>query len=231
MRKLAMAAVVLFAASVARADDPEMNLFISPSGQPFIAPKTDPYPIVAWFNETDTNHDGQIDLAEFRADAERFFTVLDRNKDGVLDSLEIAIYEHYYVPEILNPSSADAGGLLLRVNMQYGGGGMGGGGRGGMGQVDPGGGGSSDDSPPRQRLNTDQGAVHFSLFAEPEPVLSADRNLDGFVTLKEFQAQADRHFLALDVKKRGYFTLDDLPKTAAEREGKAKRVKTLAPPR
>jgi hypothetical protein len=222
MRKTVLAAIALLAASVAHADDGDFNLFISPSGQPFVAPKTEPYPIVAWFNETDANHDGRIDLAEFRADAERFFTVLDRNKDGVLDSLEIAIYEHYYVPEILNPRSSDAGGLLMRVNLQYGGGGMGGGGRGGMGQIDPGGG-SSDDSTPRQRLNTDQGAVHFSLFSAPEPVLSADRNLDGFVTLKEFQAQADRHFAVLDVQKRGFFTLDDLPQTPAERESKAKR--------
>ena len=149
----------------------------------------------------------RVDLAEFRADAERFFTVLDRNKDGVLDSGEIAIYEHYYVPEILGPNTADAGGLLVRVRLQSG---------------------DSSDTPPRQSLNTQQGAVLFSLFREPEPVLSADRNIDGFVTLKEFQAQADRHFLVLDVQKRGYFTLDDLPQTGAERAAKAKRVRTTA---
>jgi hypothetical protein len=224
MRNMALAAMLLLAASGARAADVDNNLFISPCGQPFVAPVTDPYPIVLWFNATDTNHDGKIDQAEFRADAERFFALLDRNKDGVLDSLEIAIYEHFYVPEILNPNSADAGGLLVRVAMQ----------RGGAGGIDPGGGGGGgggDDLPKRQRLDTDQGAVRFSLFSEPEPVLSADRNLDGLVSLKEFQAQADRHFVALDVQKRGYLTLDDLPKTEAERAAKAKRVKTAAPTR
>jgi hypothetical protein len=206
MRAAALAILLLSATSAAAAIDLENNLFISPSGEPFVAPNTDPYPIVAWFDKADANHDGQIDLAEFKADAERFFLVLDRNKDGYIDSGEINIYEHNMVPEILAPHSADAGGLLVRVVLQ-------------------------DTDHPRQTLNTRQGAVEFGLFAEPEPVLSADRNLDGLVSRKEFQDQAERHFLVLDVKKRGYFTLADLPKTEAERTAKAKRVMTTAPSR
>jgi hypothetical protein len=76
---------------------------------------------------------------------------------------------------------------------------------------------------PRDRLDSSQGAVQFSLFAAPEPVSSADRNLDGKVSLKEFQAQSDRHFAALDTKMRGYLTLDDLPKTDFESAVKARR--------
>jgi hypothetical protein len=217
MRKLALAAILVLSATAAGAQEQQNNLFISPAGEPFLAPITKPYPIVNWFNKADANHDGKLDAAEFRADAERFFAALDRNKDGVLDSREISIYEHYYVPEILPARGADAGGHLIRV--QFGGGAGGGG---GIQPIDPGGG-APDQPTPRQRLDSQQGAVPYSLFASPEPILSADRNLDGKVSLKEFQTQSDRHFAALDTKMRGYLTLDDLPKTDFEIAVKAKR--------
>jgi hypothetical protein len=223
MRKLALAAILVLSASAAGAQE-QNNLFISPAGEPFLAPVSKPYPIVNWFARADANHDGKLDEAEFRADAERFFAVLDRNKDGVIDSREISFYEHNYVPEILPQQGADAGGLLVRVAMQYGAGsGLGDGGFGsGVQSVDP----SrvpSDPATPRQRLDGQQGAVPYSLFSSPEPVSSADRNLDGKVSLKEFQAQSDRHFAALDTKMRGYLTLDDLPKTDFEVAVKARR--------
>src|SRR5271170_103359 len=173
MHKTALAAILLLtalgaplAAVAAPVADIEQNLFISPTGRPYLAPKTDPYPIVVWFAECDTNHDGKLDLAEFVDDANRFFALLDRNKDGFLDSSEINIYEHYLVPEILNPS-ADAGGSIIRVMMQYGPGASQPGGGQAL-QIDPNGA-SSDGPAPRQRLNALQGAVQFSLFNEPEP--------------------------------------------------------------
>jgi hypothetical protein len=222
MRNLALAATLLLTATAAHAAEVENNLFISPTGQPFVAPTTAPYPIVTWFNETDTNHDGKLDIGEFRADAERFFAILDRNHDGFIDSGEINIYEHFFVPEILSPQGADAGGLLVRVVMQYGGGtALPGGGGAAMG-IDPNGA-PAETPTPRERLNSQQGAVQFSLFNEPEPVLSADRNLDGRVSLKEFREQSDRHFTALDIKARGYITLDDLEQTDFERLVHAKR--------
>ncbi len=228
MRKLALATILLLTATGAHAAEAQNNLFISPTGQPYVAPSTEPYPIVTWFKEVDTNHDGKLDIAEFRADAERFFAVLDRNHDGFIDSGEINIYEHYFVPEILSQQGADAGGLLIRVVLQgggYGSGAYGGGpqpGGGGGQAIDPNGG-TSDTPAPRQRLDGEQGAVQFSLFNEPEPVLSADRNLDGRVSLKEFRDQSDRHFAALDVKMRGYITLDDLQQTDYEHRVHAKR--------
>jgi hypothetical protein len=197
MRAKALAAILLMSLTAARAPPPppENNLFISPAGEPFLAPSTQPFPIVAWFNGADANHDGKLDADEFRADAVRFFNVLDRNKDGFLVSLEIYIYEHVYVPEILT-----AQGPPPPVEAS-----------------------TDSDTPPRARLDTQQGAVQFSLFSEPEPVLSADRNLDGRVSLAEFKAQADRHFAALDPTGRGYLTLDSLPQTPAEKAVKGKR--------
>lgn len=208
MRKTALAAaLVLMTAATARGADGEVNLFISPSGEPFTAPVHDPYPIVAWFTRADANHDGKLDIAEFRADAQRFFDVLDRDKDGKISSAEVDYYERNIVPEILSVNTSDAGGSFIRVALQ-------------APAADDGG---DDPEATKQKLNGNQGAVPFSLFQEPEPVRSADRNLDGVVTLKEFLAQADRHFAALDRKGDGLLTLDELPQTPAEHAAHAKR--------
>ena len=72
-------------------------------------------------------------------------------------------------------------------------------------------------------LDVSQGAAYYSLFREPEPVRSADRNFDYKVSLGEFLAQSDRHFKALDTDNQGFLTLAKLPKTDAERVAKAHR--------
>jgi hypothetical protein len=57
--------------------------------------------VVDWFKGADKDGDGKLTLAEFQADAERFFHVLDINKDGVIDHREIYYYEHKICPEML----------------------------------------------------------------------------------------------------------------------------------
>jgi Ca2+-binding EF-hand superfamily protein len=204
---LIVAAAALFAAS-AQAQDTRVaefqNLFISPSGEPFFAPKSEAYPIVKWFNGADANHDGKLDIDEMRNDAARFFQVLDRNKDGVVDNLEVNYYENRMVPQILAPR--DVGAIetgIIRVDMQ-------------ASHISP-------DSPNPDPMGLQQGASFYSLFQEPEPVRSADRNFDQRITLTEFLAHSDRHFHALDRDNKGYLTLADLPKTAAEKDAKAHR--------
>lgn len=186
-------------------------LFISPCGEPFEAPKGDPYPIVKWFDQADANHDGKLDIDEMRNDAARFFKVLDRNHDGVIDNYEIDFYEYRLVPEILSPNAALDGGIV-RVSMQPG-----------VEPIDPGGGAPGQEGVERQRLDGNQGAVFYSLFHEPEPVRSADRNFDFKITLAEFLAHSDRQFKTLDTDNKGYFTLAELPKTDAEKAAKAHR--------
>jgi hypothetical protein len=73
-------------------------------------------------------------------------------------------------------------------------------------------------------------------------VAASDTEFNGHITLKEFDAAADRRFAALDTKGLGYLALADLPKTPvqiaiqreAERAAKdaAKRAKAAgkAPP-
>jgi hypothetical protein len=68
-------------------------------------------------------------------------------------------------------------------------------------------------APERRGQVSFDGAPEFSLLNISEPVLSADTNFDGKVTLEEFLAAANRRFDALDTDKIGYLTLDGLPRT------------------
>src|SRR5258707_1235835 len=67
-----------------------VRLFVSPSGEAFRGEDG----LGHWLAQADTNHDGVVDLAEFRADALRVFKALDTNSDGVIDGIELQHYEH-----------------------------------------------------------------------------------------------------------------------------------------
>jgi hypothetical protein len=208
---LALAAVALNAAC---AGDPEgrprrdphkdATLFISPAGKPFHADPGQPYPVRAWFAEADRNHDGRITREEFRADFEAFFNRLDTNHDGFIDGLETAAYEETVAPEILPRLAQGRAAGDARGPDETG---------------EPGGGRRSREprqlaAPPERRGQASiEGAPAFSLMNVSEPVISADANFDGKVSLQEFLAAADRRFDALDTDKLGYLTLEGLPRT------------------
>ena len=168
------------------------SLFISPCGQPFRSATGEPYPVARWFAQVDRDGDGRIDRKEFRADAEAFFRVLDRNHDGVIDGFEVSGYEHDVVPEILG----SYGGVAPEAHEDAKGGGR-----------------RRDRAAPPPDLYATQGAAVYELIDKPEPVSAADTELTGHITLAAFLAEADHDFDVLDKTGRGYLTLADLPKT------------------
>jgi Ca2+-binding EF-hand superfamily protein len=108
---LASAAAVAWTAGAAAQDiTAPLNLFISPAGKPFRADAGKPYPVADWFAAADKDHDGKLTKAEFRADAEAYFHELDINKDGVIDSREVAYYEKITAPEIIESFVPNQGG-------------------------------------------------------------------------------------------------------------------------
>ena len=169
----------------------EPNLFISPSGQPYRSKAGEPYPVVAWFEKTDTNHDGKIDRDEFKAEATAFFNMLNVRKNGVIDDEIVDIYEKKLVPEIINANILQPGAQSSSS---------------GSGYAAPG----SDYKTQRQ------GAAQYGLLNNAEPLRSADHSFRGMIRLQDVLAQADANFDALDYDHKGYLTLEDLPRPPAE---------------
>ncbi len=185
----------------------QVNIFISPAGEPFRGKPGEPYPVAAWFAAADLNHDGRLTPEEFRQDAERFFHTLDTNHDGVIDGFEVADYEKVIAPDIL----PRVGGLRAGEGMDPGLGKRGGGGGFNGGE----GGGGQRAAVASDRMM--QGAGLYGLVTDPEPVSAADADLSGKITLEEWRAITDRRFTTLDKAKLGYLTLETLPKTPAQK--------------
>jgi hypothetical protein len=194
----------------------DATLFISPAGKPFRADPGQPYPVRVWFAEADANHDGKLTKAEFRADFQAFFQQLDTNHDGILDGEEIARYEEVVAPEIL-PRLAQIHSNEVHLD-------------------EPG------ETPSRRRTRSEprrlaqapmrkgqgsfDGAPEFSLLNVSEPVLGADLNFDGKVSLEEYLAAADRRFVQLDADMLGYLTLAGLPRTPEQIAVEGQKPKT-----
>jgi hypothetical protein len=211
---LSLAALALGAAACAsdsggqprRDPHKDASLFLSPAGKPFHADPGAPYPVRAWFAEADSNHDGKITKEEFRADFVAFFNQLDTNHDGFIDGLETAAYEETVAPEILPRLAQGQATGDAREPDEGGQGGQGGGRRSRRPR-------QLAAAPERKGQVAIDGAPAFSLMNVSEPVISADANFDGKVSLQEYLAAADRRFDALDADKLGYLTLEGLPRT------------------
>jgi hypothetical protein len=210
---LAFAPAAFGSAALAAQDDDDAppNVFLSPCGKPFRAHIAEPYPVVAWFKAADKNGDGKLDRTEFIADAEAFFAMLDVNGDGVIDNIEVSRYERQIAPEVIGyrvtlGDIRGAGGLyggrLWRAQIQ---------GNAPIAPEEP-----QEPRPPHDIDESGQGASPYGFFAEPEPVMAADENLNGRIRKAAFLRLAGRHFDRLDADERGYLTLDKLPKTGIQ---------------
>ena len=173
----ACAALTPSGAAAAAADfDPNAipNMFISPAGEPFRGEIGAPYASALWFAQADTNKDGKLSRDEFVADAAAFFKKLDNNGDGVLSRYDVAIDEHKICPEIIGRRLVgwrDSAQLWL-AQMPMGGG--------QSAPIAPSGSLAPGGNPVTPGLDeTGVGASPFSFFDEPEPVLTADFNVEG----------------------------------------------------
>jgi hypothetical protein len=208
VRRLLLAAVVLtLAGPVAAqpADDgiivmqgrdpppapgPRVRLFISPMGEPFRGPDG----FSAWLAGADADHNAAVTLAEFRADAERFFRALDANNDGFIDGFEMQAYEREQVPEIGGVSVEDARGGRRGL--------FGGGKRRGAAAPAQGGGGPKGAGR--------DGAARYSLLNIPSPVAQADEDWNGRISAIEWGHAATRRFAMLDKDNAGSLSHDGL---------------------
>jgi hypothetical protein len=176
---------------------PRVRLFISPMGEPFRGPDG----FGTWLAGADADHDGAVTLAEFRADAERFFRLLDTDGNGYIDGFEMQAYERERVPEI-GAVAVDEGSRGLR-------------GRRRGGAAAPSGGGQTTFKPAGR-----QGAARFSLVNIPQPVAQADEDWNGRIMPVEWDHAATRRFALLDKENTGRLTRDSLQPQPAETKKK-----------
>ncbi|WP_375395241.1 EF-hand domain-containing protein [uncultured Sphingomonas sp.] len=205
---------------------PRERVFLGPMGEPFRAAADAGDPERAWFDGADANHDGQVTLAEFQADAARFFATLDVGRDGEIDPADLERYETVVAPEVRSGSggmggargggSGQGGGRSRGGGMGHGGGGgMGGGGGGRRG----GGNGEGSSSTPQATEPVRQGAGRYSYLDIPEPVIAADTNMNRGIDINEFAAAAAGRFRLLDRNGDGVLIWAELPHVRARPGG------------
>ena len=212
---------------------PHGGLFLSPIGEPFRSEDPAADNVGTWFAQADTDHDGALSLAEMQADAARFHALLDVNHDGEIDPEELARYENEIAPEVQVGMQMHERAGFGRGGGFGGGGGWGGGGggghRGGGGRGGYGGhGGGERESRPGPNGGFDEGlegAGRYSFINIPEPVISADADLNRGVSRAEFAAAAGRRFVMLDTNHDGRLTRDELPPLPVRHAGKPKKRK------
>jgi Ca2+-binding EF-hand superfamily protein len=177
--------------------------FISPMGEPFRPHGAGDDTLADWFNQADRNHDGFLTIDEMQSDADRFFAVLDVDRNGEIDPDELVHYEWEVAPDIqvMAKTRRPAGAAPIAEER-------------------------SSEAPPnrgsaRQRRAEQfdselgigtalQGAARYSLLSIPEPVAAADADFNRGVTLAEFREAARTRFALLDKKREGRLTLAGL---------------------
>ena len=231
---LLIASAPLAALTVLAQDDPDAltQEFISPMGEPFRGKTADPYPVEAWFKGVDAGNKGYLTKQDFEADAQRFFKMLDTDGDGYLNDHEIDVYENTIAPEIksamgpdpnavhYSPSAIEMGQMNGESPAIY---------KDSASRIDDDKAANADKDARTAQLAARRGAGVFGFFDEPEPVRSADTNIDFRISMKEWMEAADRRYAELDKRHDGKVTRDELPLTPFQeymrRQGKAKAKK------
>jgi hypothetical protein len=176
------------------------QLFLSPMGEPFRAGANDPYPSAQWFAQADTNHDGKLTRGEMLADADRFFARLDLDHDGEIIPTENRAYEDQIAPEIRSQIGREDNPLDFAKPVK----------RDKRAPVMP------------------EGAGRWSSLPIPQPVISADADMNRGVSRAEFRAAANERFDRLDTAHQGFLTLATMAKTPMQAAAEAPCLATQA---
>ncbi len=140
---------------------------VTPNGEPLPGGSPEPScPAVlgAWFDRTDTNRDGTLDLPEYLADAARWFKLADADGNGMITADELTAYRMRITP----PRPDD------------------------------------DHPSPRERGGPSRaGSGGYRPQSQPDPVMSADANVDFQVSWAEFEAYARQQFASQDHARQG----------------------------
>ena len=182
----------------------------SPNGEPLLPPQ---WPdkcedaLDSWFDRMDPGHTGGITHAVLLADAERQYKLMDLRHDGKVTAEELSKYRlkmmggHYL--------SVSTPGEQARL------------GRGSDEEARPGDRleDAADDDKPRHGHKDDRPVDAFAALVsdQPDPVMSADADLDGSVTWDEFRALVAQNFADFDKDHKGMITKSEV-ETICERK-------------
>jgi hypothetical protein len=177
------------------------RVFISPMGEPFRSSSATDDPLVDWFRQADSNHDGSLSLLEFAQDSTRFFHALDSDHDGKIGFDEIHRYEWVVAPEIQVGWTPH----IRRAGRSYDAGPSSGTPE--ATDADDSGDVTTQQDDPLSGL---EGAGRFGLLNIPEPVTAADTDLDHMISADEFAAAAVSRFQLLDTNHDRQLELAEL---------------------
>lgn len=205
MFKSRLALMIVLAAIVGCSSDykgPPPPTF-SPNGEPLIPPQ---WPaecsdaLDAWFDRLDPSHTGGISHATLLADAEKQYKLMDLRHDGKVTAEELSKYRLSMM-----------GGHYLSVSTP--------------GEQARLGRGTDEEARPGDRIDEDpydddhhhKGHAPVDAFSaltsdQPDPVMTADTDLDGSVTWDEFRALVAQNFADFDKDHKGVITKSEVEK-------------------
>ena len=185
----------------------------SPNGEPLVPPQ---WPekcedaLDVWFDRLDTGHKGTLTHDQLLADAETQYRLMDLRHDGKVTAEELSKYRlammggHYL--SVSTPGERSffgLGGDDDRPGSHLGG---------AFGD------GSPDEDNPRHKRGEEHRPVDaFAALVtdQPDPVMTADTDLDGSVTWDEFRALVAQNFAEFDRGHDGVITKSEIEKTCA----------------
>lgn len=154
----------------------------SPNGEPLVGagwPRDCRDALALWFERVDANHDGVLTLAEYQADALRQYEVMDLRHDGRVTAAEVASYRQKVMGSAYQTISTPEAALPRRASGRR-------------------------NDPFYDRDDSDRPSVSGYIPAEmPDPIMSADTDLDGSVTVEEFRIYVLKSFTAFDRAHNG----------------------------